>query len=84
MIVVDGCTAGVNVTAVGDAVVDGTGIATTGGVTTICVEPWIREAAASAVPTTTPSTTASGNVMIAPAADARSVKMPGRWIKMFS
>ena len=59
-------------------VMPGTGFA--GGVTTICVEPWIKEPAASAVPTTMPSVTANGNAMIAPAADARSVKTPGRWI----
>lgn len=58
------------------------GTAVAGGTTTISVEPCIRDPAASAVPTTTPSTTASGNVMIAPAADARSVKMPGRWTMM--
>jgi hypothetical protein len=43
------------------------------------VELWNTEPTASAVPTTTPSTTANGNDTIVPAADASSVKMPGRW-----
>ena len=67
-------------TATTGTVVPGTGFA--GGTTTISVEPWIRYPAASAEPTTMPSTTASGNVMIEPAADARSVKIPGRWTMM--
>ena len=50
------------------------------GTTMISVEPRISEPAASAVPTTMPSTTAIGNVTIAPAADARSVKTPGCWM----
>ena len=44
------------------------------GATTIGVEPWKSEPAASTEPTTMPSTAASGRAMSALAADVRSVK----------
>ena len=60
------------------ATIFGSDVVLDGGITTISVEPWISEPAASTVPTTMPSTAVRDNATIAAVADARSVRRPGR------